>query len=176
MNHSILILGLGFLLLTALMLWVVIAGRGGWKLKLPFVIIVPFFMFLVWGAIASFSGWPVKGQLPKAALLVSYEVVEPDPLTHTKGKIFLWMVPPKTHHSLLKYSPQNGEPRAYELPYTKQLHEQLQKAGTALANGAAVELKLTKTKKSPHGTIGNYKHPIYMAVIFPPQLPPKSLP
>ena len=80
-----------FCLLAALLLWLVVWARGPWWAKLPLLVGVPAFSFVIWRSLDSYRGWPADRPAPARALLVSSEVREPD--RQTRGVIYLWLLP-----------------------------------------------------------------------------------
>lgn len=104
---------ISFVILSALLLWAVIFGRGPWGLKLALIVTVPLFAFIVRDAMNSYAGYPLHQPPPKSARLVGYFAQEPD-------WIYIWAVP-------------NGsaEPRAYRIRYQRSLHAALNAIATS---------------------------------------------
>lgn len=142
-----------FLLLSGLLLWFVIGARGKWTVKLAAIVIVPMFMFFVWGALGSFSGWPTH-QKPdsKTYYYVYGYVIEPDVNIHVKGAVYVWLIPNTLKHAALDYAPKLGEPRAFVLPYSRKLEGQINQANRGVAAGKHIALKTTGklTSKKAH--------------------------
>ena len=70
-------------------------------------------------------GWPVDSDaLPSRIYLIAIEIVEPD-------TIFIWA---RDLDQGMRFTP----PRAYELPYSKLLHERSEKANGRLKRGIAI--------------------------------------
>jgi hypothetical protein len=155
------VIPIGFALLGGLLLWFVIGSRGRWWLKLPTIAVTSLFTFAVWNALDSFSGWPTAENPPAHALLVASTVDEP-------RAIYVWLVPPDAP-GLLRYRPERSEPRAYRLPYSRQLHEQVDR-GTALAKqGRPVELQRMQGTGSSRRTRFRVR-----SFVFPPQRLPRK--
>lgn len=118
---------IGFTLLDALLLWVLVAApRGWWSAKLAAIIVVVAFNFLVLHAQGTGDGYTLAGD-PPPGKLIACNVVEP-------SDIYLWVVPEKGTSSTFGYKPRQQEPRAYRVPYTRTLHagcQAAQKAGYA---------------------------------------------
>jgi hypothetical protein len=153
------VIAIGFVLLGGLLLWFVIGGRGAWWLKLGAIIVTCGFTFAVWSALGSFGGWPTDEQPPARALLVSSSVDEP-------RAIYVWLLAP--HPSgLLAYRPEDATPRAYRLPYSRELHEQVARGAALAKQGRPVELT-----QRPRGTSGRLS-PFVVRAYRPP---PLSLP
>lgn len=139
-----------FLVLSGLLLWAVVYGSGWWEFKLATILVVPAFMFAIWFALESFTGYPTTQTFPQRALFISGYYVDPDPQTHSKGAIYIWVILPKAHSvNPLDYNP-NGDPRAYKLPYDEQTAEQVQRAMEAAKRGSQVEVR-SKRKTTSHG-------------------------
>jgi len=100
-----------FLILSGLLLWTVIYARGPWLAKLALILTVPAYGLFVWHSVEQWKGYPVDATPPAQALYVASLTKEPE-------AIYLWLIPPST-----------DEPRAYVVPYSRQLHQQMQQAG-----------------------------------------------
>jgi hypothetical protein len=138
------VIAIGFALIAGLLLWFVIGSRGAWWLKLGTIVVASSFTFAVWDALDSFSGWPTEQHLPSRSLLLSSSVDEPK-------AIYVWVIPP-SRSGPLAYNADASEPRAYRLPYSRQLHEQLDR-GTAMASkGQPIELRRTGANASGRKT------------------------
>lgn len=127
------VIAVGFVMLAGLLLWFVIGSRGAWWLKLPLIVGTCAFTFAVWDAMDSFTGWATGQDPPARALFLRGMVDEPD-------AIYVWLIAPP-EPGLLAYRPQDGEPRAYRLPYTRQLHERVDRGNELTRRGQRVELR-----------------------------------
>jgi hypothetical protein len=127
---------LTFVILSSVFLWFIISGRGRWWPKFAAIVGVISFAAIVWHSAISFTGWPTHDKLPKIALFVSGYVIEPD--DQQDGAIYLWLLSPPADSNIYEYSPKEGEPRAYVLKYTREMHEQVQAALIAQAQGKRV--------------------------------------
>jgi hypothetical protein len=169
------IIAIAFILVVALLLWLLIANGYGWKLKLPLIVFVPLFMFFVGQGVKSYEGWPTSDSPPKQAYYVYGYAIEPDAPNHIKGAIYVWLVPPHKGTSVLKYNPHPGEARAYVLPYSQQLEATINAANKAAGAGQSVVLKKGKSSNAS-GRAGGANDPgTYKAYELPPvTLPPKT--
>jgi len=128
--YAALALGLGWALV----------GRGGWKRRVPFIVCAPALALALWLGRADPAGWPTAATLPKQATLVWAQVDEPDPSAADPGRIYLWL------------NTGRPAPRAYSLPYTRSLHEQVQKALKALRRGDPIRMaRVTRAPRPPRG-------------------------
>ena len=158
-------IAVSFVLLAGLLLWFVIGSRGRWWVKLPAIVVTCAFTFAVWHALGSFSGWPSNEKPPARAVLLSSAVDEP-------RAIYVWLLAP-TEPGVLDYRPNRGEPRAFRLPYSRELHQQIDRAAALAKQGRPVELRRTGAKDSTGN--GNSGHRARYAVRAY-RLPPQSLP
>ena len=172
---------IALVILAGLLLWFVIGSRGKWWLKLPLIIFVPVFMFVVWASLSSFTGWPTKNTPDKKSLYVYGYTIEPDPIDHVKGAIYVWLIADKKSSNPLAYQPTAGEPRAFKLPYSKQLEGEVQAANVAVAHGLTVQFA-QQGKGQPGGKKGraskgrahqHYKGSFH-AYILPQAAPPRK--
>jgi hypothetical protein len=127
------VIAVGFCLLFGLLLWFVIGSRGRWTVKLAAIAASSVFTFMVWDALDTFSGWPTQQSPPERALLVSSTVDEP-------RAIYVWLVPSNEPRPLA-YRADEREPRSYRLPYSRQLHAQVDVANTLARQGRQVEIR-----------------------------------
>ena len=138
----------GFAILTGLLLWAVIGSKGAWLPKLCLIVALPAFVFWVNHSLDGYRGYPTKAQPPKEARLL-YQVVE-EPSRDERGAIYVWLLI-------------NDKPRAYELPYTRPLHEQLEGAQGEMSQGKHVALR-------------RFPKNLYRTYVLPPVTPgPKEM-
>ncbi len=131
-----------FVVLSALALWAVIYSRGHWAPKLALICIVPAFGVIVWHSLEGYRGWPAEIKPPDRAELVGQYIDEPT-------AIYLWLIPAG-----------ESRPRAYKIPYSRQLHE-------AAARAAGI------AKRGGHPAFRVYRGR-YVAYDLPPALPLKE--
>lgn len=139
MSPATLALPLFLLVLVTLLLWIAIGGRGRWGIKLAMIIVVPAGTLMVWRSLDTYLGWPSPNELPERFIITGMYVREPDPKTGDAGAIYLWVrVPGARTAQLLGYRLDAREPRAYRLPYDRNLHEQIAQFQRALLSGAMI--------------------------------------
>lgn len=147
---------------AAVLAWIVIGARGDWRLKAGLIVAAPVVAFLLWQGHVAPAGWPTASAPPAGARFVSGLPVEPDPSQGDRGAIFLWLIPADA-----------DRPRAYVLPYSRQLHKQVLEAMAAQKRGLKVDVKRAGARA--HGNGGGshggrfrlYPHPA--AVSLPPK-------
>ncbi len=137
---------IAFILLAAVLCLLLIGSKWKWWQKLALIVIVPSFGLAVWASIASYKGWPTRDALPTKSVVYWTIVREPNPARNDPGAIFLWATSldavGRTRNPLTYASP-GDEPRAYRLPYSRELHLGLQNAQGSMREGRPVVLDLT---------------------------------
>lgn len=137
-------LGLLYGLLAFLLLVLCLATRWAFWVKLGGVLLVSGFLLLAHPTLKAISGWPSQDLLPERFVLLSAVFDEPAPGQGSEGAIFLWL------HPL-----ENGElvamPRAYKLPYQKDLRGILDDALRKARDGNA-QMGSRQPKRGPQGS------------------------
>lgn len=125
MSAAILGLTAGFVFVVVLLLALNLRTDFHWSIKAGAIIVASLFYLITLMTLPGFYGWPTSESLPQKFRLVSMEVQEPrnevDP-----GVIYLWVV---------SFEDASDEPRAYRLPYTRELHSRLTAAGKRMEFG-----------------------------------------
>jgi hypothetical protein len=142
----------------------ILAGGGDWRRRAPYVVLAPVVALALWLGRPNAAGWPTAASVPAHAMLQWALVDEPDPSTADPGRIYLWL------------DVGSRAPRAYALPYSRTLHEQVQRVLKRVAHGEPIALGRSRTRaarqrrQSSSGrrsVIRFYPHP-------PVRLPPKT--
>jgi hypothetical protein len=150
--YCALALGLGWLL----------AGGRRWRTKAVYVVCAPAVALALWLGRPDPTGWPSRAAVPTHAQLVSALVDEPDPTTGDPGRIYLWL------------DLGAAAPRAFSLPYSRPLHEQVQRALDAVRHGTPVGVAHASAAGARHGRAGQrVRAPLRFYPRPPVQLPPK---
>jgi hypothetical protein len=153
MTWSTFIFAAAFIAVAALLLWITIGAKGPWWAKLALIVAVPAFGLFVWGSMDSLLGWPTPVPPPPKALMLWGAIQEPgsagkgDP-----GRIFLWLVP--ADGSSREVDLPMGTPRAYVLPYTREMHKLVQSARERIKAGKQVVLEHGKRGRGERGRRG----------------------
>ena len=139
-HHSIAI-PLGFILMAGMLLWQLAHASGRWQTKLALTLLLAGFGFEVTNALDSYAGWPTGEEMPEDAQLLGAVIHEPSARVGDKGAIYVWvrpLVPPQ--NGLLQETPSPDEPRAFRLPYSREMHEEMEKAMQAIRAGQTIGL------------------------------------
>jgi hypothetical protein len=128
MNEVLIMLGLAYAFLAALLLLVLVYGRLQWTLKLGLIVISGVFYWFSYQGWQDSQGWPTQADLPKRFLFHAVVVEEPNKKEGIEGRLFVW-------GSDLSSGKPSDTPRAYVLPYGKDLHIKLDAAQREMRNG-----------------------------------------
>ncbi len=138
MTPSILAIALAYAFLLFALLLALLRSEIGAGIKLAVAALCCGFYLWHYDALQNYLGWPADNELPRQFELIQSFSVEPDIKRDQPGGIYLW---------LMDLNSEQPVPRAYRLPYRKDLHRKiddtLQKqrqgqrhVGTPVAGGA----------------------------------------
>lgn len=114
-SSQLLLLVIVYALLAFLLLVLCLGTRWHWGLKAALVVLVSSFYAFGHQTFKGVSGWPAEDELPRQFVLLSAVFDEPSPGRSHPGAIYLWIHPMKDNQPL-------EMPRAFKLPYEKDLH------------------------------------------------------
>lgn len=115
MNTAVVLVSVVFSLLAFLLLLLCLGTRWALWLKIGLVLVVSAFYFVAWDVLTGLLGWPTTADLPRRFVLLAVVTEEPNRERGSKGQIFVWL-------NALEGNKPAAEPRAYRLPYEKDLH------------------------------------------------------
>lgn len=131
-----------------------LTGTASWRRRAPYIVCAPPLALALWLGRPDPAGWPSAASIPKGAQLVWAQVDEPDPSVSDPGHVYLWLDVGGT------------EPRAYVVPYTRTLHQQVQKALQSVKRGRPMGVARTvgghghgQATPGHRGEIRFYPHP-----------------
>lgn len=139
-HHSIAI-PLGFIMLAGVLCWYVATAEGRWLTKLALTVLLVGFALDVSRSLDSYAGWPTAEEMPDDAQLLGAIIREPTARVDDSGAIYVWvrpLAPPES--GLLRETPSPDEPRAFRLPYSREMHEEMEAAMQAIRQGQPVGL------------------------------------
>jgi hypothetical protein len=116
--------------------------RGSWLARLPLLAATPVLAIAVWWQLSQQSGWPRGGRPVNGSVFVAGVVESPTPTN--RGAIYLWAQPPGT-----------STPRAYKLPYSRELEQQVANAAHAAKRGGRVGIRADAPKRKGRGSGGD---------------------
>ncbi len=124
MNQSFLLMSLSYVVLVLFIVWSVFGKRFSNRNKIIISLLLPLVYYFHWTNLQEIQGWPSDQTLPTQFELISADVVEPNPLEKISGNIHLWIRPAD-----------DGPPRAFSLPYSRELHKKLFETKKRISQG-----------------------------------------
>ena len=131
LQSVILTLSIGYAIVGALLLIVLVYARLPWSVKAVAVVVTSAFYVASFIGVRGLLGWASIDRLPPSFKLLQSRIVEPHSLAGDPGSIYLWV------EALDEGNRPSGVPRAYRLPYTASLAEKTDKAASEIAAGRA---------------------------------------
>jgi hypothetical protein len=110
--------------------WTLTSGPS-WRRRVPYIVCAPALALALWLDRPDTAGWPSRATTPSQANLVWATVDEPNASLADPGHIYLWL------------DVGASAPRAYSLPYSRQLQQRLQRALRAIKGRRSVQLART---------------------------------
>jgi len=142
MAEGIIGLAASFLVIIALILWLIILSKGKfWIMKSIVITTATLFSIVVLLSLKDFIGWPSKSTLPQQFQLHWAIIDEPSKIKNTKGSIYMWVT------ELDKENQSEGLPRAYKIDYTRKNHEEIMKGLISLGDGIQQKGEKVKAKE-----------------------------
>jgi hypothetical protein len=141
-----------------------IAGGSRWAYRVPFILAAPPLALALWLGRPNAAGWPMSGHVPPHASLVSAFVREPDPARADRGRIYIWL------------DIGADAPRAFALPYSRPLHQQVARALAHVARHQSVEVRMAHAARGGSRTHGAGVPQLRFVVGRQAGLPPKRAP
>ena len=178
-----------YVLLIGMLGWFVIGAKGKWWAKGTMIALSLWFGLTLFYTMHNFMGWPTLEQINKERSQILYfQIREPSKKYDDPGSIYLWVrilhsneePEAKTFQELMNpmtwflYTDKRA-PRAYKLPYTKEVHEQLEELTKQKQNKGSqgyIEKGDNEEQGSPEEQ-GNRSQQIQIIVIDPSSLIPK---
>lgn len=156
---------LTFVIVTTLILWAVIGGKGWWWLKAIMIMGTFLFSISLWHSLESLEGWPTEERMPEKFEIKWIVIEEPNMRTGEEGEIFIWSKNmTKEYNSassipLLHNKEKSNDPRLHRLPYSREMHKQAQDIQNKIASGEKYygEMKGGKMKSGGKGKEGEGK-------------------
>ena len=129
LQSVIVTLSIGYALLGALLLLVLVYAHLPWPAKAVAVVVTSAFYIVSFTAAQGLLGWATREKLPPSFKLLQARIVDPHTVDGDPGSVYLWV------EALDDDNRPNGVPRAYRLPYTDTLAEKTHAAQDQIAAG-----------------------------------------
>ena len=128
MSGAIIGITVAYVALAVLLLSLNIYSRWPPWIKIGAVVLTGALYYVTYVSLESFLGWPARASLPQKFMMLAGSIDEPDEETGSRGAIYIWAVS-------LERDRRADNPRAYRVPYSRRLHEQVGAAKKQLRNG-----------------------------------------
>ena len=129
LQSVIVTLSVGYALLGALLLLVLVYARLPWAAKAFAVVVTSAFYIVSFTAAQGLLGWATQDKLPPSFKLLQARIVDPHTVDGDPGSVYLWV------EALDDDNRPSGVPRAHRLPYTDALAEKTHAAQDQIAAG-----------------------------------------
>ena len=142
------------LVFGSLTFWLLTESSVKWYFKSACIATFCIFTIVFWSTIHSYLGWPaLKSDMPDKVLIHWVIVKEPNKVTKSKGAIYFLIESAEEKKdswlNVFTYKSDMPEPRLFALPYSRGLHEQIEKQmRQKLQQGQPVLGRLSKIKNS----------------------------
>ena len=107
-----------YVLLALLLLSINLYSKWSWQVKAFTIILTSAFYVITYFSFPPLLGWPTTQNPPQRFRLISAHVTQPNKETGEDGAVYLWL-------SEIEDMTSTGEPRAYMLKYSNELHEKI---------------------------------------------------
>lgn len=131
LQSVILALAIGYALIGALLLIILVYARLPWLAKAIAVVVTSAFYIVSFAGARGLLGWASTERLPATFKLLQARIVDPHTLEGDPGSVYLWV------EALDEDNRPSGVPRAYRLPYSDTLAEKTHEAERQMAAGRA---------------------------------------
>ena len=196
LQSVIVTLSVGYALIGALLLLVLVYARLPWQAKAAAVVVTSIFYVVSFVGMRGLLGWASVDRLPPSFKVLQARIVDPHTVDGDSGSVYLWV------EALDEDNRPSGIPRAYRLPYSDALAEKTQHAADQIAAGhpqggraadfgtgdgglidAAREYILPRTILETSGgdpSTGEFKaakeagYGVSFTPLLPPRMPPKD--
>jgi hypothetical protein len=129
LQSDIVMLSVGYALIGALLLLVLVYARLPWPAKAFAVILTSAFYIVSFIGVSGLLGWASEERLPVRFKLLHARIVDPHTVEGDPGSVYLWV------EALDDDNRPSGVPRAYRLAYSDALAEKTHTAESQIAAG-----------------------------------------
>lgn len=176
---------LSLVLVAALLLWMIILGRGHWTLKSLAVSVSIYYSVCLFLGVRDIMGWPCEAELPERFVIKQAVINEPSKVGSGEGDIVIWLVaidekfaPAEQSASWLPFgrAGKPGDPRSIRIPYSQKMHESVQKAMEMGREGRAVYMERGRLSEKRGDGKEGMSSLSRDTEFIPHMLPPPSIP
>lgn len=184
-------LAVTYILLVSIVCWFIIGSKGKWWLKIVITGLALWFGLTFTYSVNNFMGWPTIENLGETkAQIIHFQIREPSKKANDDGAIYVWLrlLPTKEEPRGLNiieamnpriwftYTDLRA-PRSYKLPYTKELHKELNKMQDAKDKKGSMGFLEEKTKgkeKKDKSDQNNRSPRLNVITVAPEKIIPKN--
>lgn len=172
-----------FLLLASVLSYIVIGTKINPILKIIVIVVTTWYSIALYTTPGHIAGWPkMVDNLPDGSWILYTKIVEPKPTD--PGGMYFWVYEKQIYEKKLnKINPMTAflevrriTPRAYGIPYDKELHKELEKARKKREKGGEGGFMMYRAGKKTGDGGGNKadKHKSRFQIVNPSNLLPKK--
>ena len=149
------------LIFGGLSFWILVESKLKWYLKVFCISLFCLFTVVFWNATDSFLGWPAnKYDMPQKSIIHWVVIKEPNKVIGSKGGIYVLAESvyrqDKSFIKMFNYKTEGTKPRLFQFPYSRELHEQLQKGVMQkLRTGPPVQGNFREKREGKKGLKGS---------------------
>lgn len=147
-----------FLILGGLTFWLLVESKLSYIFKSLAIVLFCAFSISLYSSFPTFLGWGARAEdMPEIVRIHSVVIKEPNPSLNNKGGIYLLLDSVKSKYdnkflNMIGFKSQKQEPRLFGVPYSRLLHEELEKSVIPRTkNGQIVTGKLKKSSGGKGG-------------------------
>jgi hypothetical protein len=179
-------LSIAFVIISAIVLWFSIRTPGKIIIKAMLIPATVWYGLVLYYSVPNLMGWPISQSIPDNSHILAIRIKEPNLKLNDPGAIYFWVdIKPSSKSteqtlkaqlnpkSVFSYNSKT-QPRAYQLPYSRELHKAIVEAQRKAGEVPGAQLR-TKKGDGKRGPTGNdeSKAPLELEIINPIKSFPK---
>jgi hypothetical protein len=144
---------LSFVVVFVILLWIIIGAKGSVYIKFLTIFMSLGLTLLIVPSLNDLKGWPTSKDLPGEFQLLWIEVNEPSERRGSSGSVYLWIISSSHEEGFLSNIPifrshNTMQPRAYTIPYSRDLHEKSQEMKRKIREGGSLGIIVTIERRN----------------------------
>ena len=117
-----------YVALAVLLLGLCLYSKWHVWVKVGAIVVTSFFYYATYMSLQNLLGWPTQSDLPGEFIMIAGKIAEPDENDESDGAIYIWALSLDGDYVA-------DAPRAYKMPYSKDLHNQVSEANKMIRRG-----------------------------------------
>jgi hypothetical protein len=173
-------MAIAFVILAIILMWIVIQTPGRYLMKAALIPPVVWFGVALYFMVPNLLGWPARQDVPDDSYVLAVMVNEPNHTRNDPGAIYLWInhgpgdpadqtqagsaVDPRSI-----FKPEHPrDPRAYKVPYSREMHEAIVEAQDQLQQTPGAMMKIQNNGDHSNGSPeAGHETPLTLEIINP---------